>query len=538
MCNAKKNGRAPFFKMNLVCTALLAWGLTSPAMAQTAAAPGSASAGKVNINEYLVRGNTVLSATDIEQAVTPFLGPEKTLQDVEAARDALLAAYQAKGYQSVYVDLPEQQVEGGVVLLQVAETKVGRVRVVGTEYTSPLEVRNKVSALQEGQVPDFNKAQVELTALNNTPKRQVTPLVKQGAIAGTMDVDLKVDDKNPWRASLGLNNDRSADTKPLRATASIGHDNLWQLGHSASLSFYGTPQEMSQSKVFSGSYNAPLPNSNWALELSGYRSDSSVATIGGTTVLGKGHSIGLKATYTIPNTENWWHTLSAGVDFRSNEEAVRVGISDEKVPLRYAPITLAYSGFVQLEKSYHSMGLSFVTGTSSFFGYGSDVQAFDNKRYEAKPSFMVIKGDIASTYKLPYDMQLAARLSAQVTDSPLVSAEQMSAGGMYSVRGYMSSEITGDYGATGSLELRSQPFSVGFVENLRLYTFADGAKLRLRDPLPEQESNFWVASVGVGSSFNLGEKIAARVDFGYPLKTAGRTTRYKPLVNFSLNANY
>ncbi|REM41372.1 ShlB/FhaC/HecB family hemolysin secretion/activation protein, partial [Mycobacterium tuberculosis] len=80
-------------------------------------------------SEYIVRGNTVLDARAIEKAVTPFLGPERTLKDVEGARDALLAAYQAAGYQSVYVDLPEQQVTQGVVFLQVNETRAGRVRV-------------------------------------------------------------------------------------------------------------------------------------------------------------------------------------------------------------------------------------------------------------------------------------------------------------------------------------------------------------------------------------------------------------------------
>jgi len=168
-----------------------------------------------------------------------------------SARDALLAAYQAAGYQSVYVDLPEQQVTQGVVFLQVSETRVGRVRVVGAEYNSPLDVRDQVPALQEGTVPDFNKAQSQLAALNRGPKRQVMPLVRQGALPGTMDVDLKVEDQSPWRASVGLNNDYSADTRKLRASASIGHDNLWQLGHSASISFFGAPQDLKQKQVVS-----------------------------------------------------------------------------------------------------------------------------------------------------------------------------------------------------------------------------------------------------------------------------------------------
>ena len=515
----------------------------SAATAATAAGPAPATAEparKVDIAEYIVRGNTVLDARAIEKAVTPFLGPERTLKDVEAARDALLAAYQAAGYQSVYVDLPEQQVTQGVVFLQVNETRVGRVRVVGAEYNSPLDVRDQVPALKEGGVPDFNKAQTELAALNRSPKRQVMPLVRQGAMPGTMDVDLKVQDSSPWRASLGLNNDYSADTRKLRATASLGHDNLWQLGHSASISFFGAPQDLSQTQVISASYAAPLPGTNWSLEASAFVSDSNVATVGGTDVLGKGHSIGLKATYTVPSAGNWWHAFSVGVDFKNNKEALSLNGSADTVPLKYAPITLSYTGFRQSDKSQYGVGISLVVGTSSSFKYGSDWAAFDYKRYKASPSFMVLKTDLNGTHTFDGGQQVAFRFNGQMTDSPLVSSEQIAGGGMNSVRGYLSAEATGDYGMVGSLELRSQPltFLGSTVENWRVYAFADAARLRLKSPLPEQDDRFSLYSVGLGTTFKVGQYLAGRVDIGYPLVDGPRTKKHDTRVNFSLTASY
>lgn len=546
MCDVKKNRNEQPIRLKAICLAVLALGLHGAAFAQTdnaaavQATEAADNAPKVDINEYIVRGNSVLDARTIELAVTPYLGPQRTMKDVENARDALLSAYNARGYQSVYVDLPEQQVTGGVVYLQVNETKVGRVRVVGAQYNSPLEVRDQVPALKEGQVPDFNQAQAELTALNRSAKRQVMPLVKQGALPGTMDVDLKVDDSSPWRASAGLNNDYSADTKELRATASIGYDNLWQLGHSISLSFFGTPEDLNQTKVWSGSYTAPIRNSNWTLDASAYSSDSTVSTVGGTTVLGKGNAVGFKATYTVPNTGNWWHTMSVGVDFKNNEEALQLGGTGDKVPLKYAPITLAYMGFVQNERSQYSLGVTMIAGTRSLFGYGSDEKAFRYKRYEASPSFMVLKGDLNGSYNFENESQVGFRFSGQITDSPLVSGEQIAAGGMNSVRGYLSAETTGDYGVVGSLELRSKPLTYlnPWIESWRVYAFADASRLKLRDPLIEQQALFSLASVGLGTSFRLGEQVSGRVDIGYPLKSGPRTDKHDTRVNFSLNASY
>ena len=216
--------------------------LISPlAWAQQSAEPDAAGTPvttTVTINEYIVRGNTVLQARDIERAVYPYLGPDKTLDDIREAQRALQAVYQDSGYQSVYVELPEQKVSGGVVYLEVVEVKVGRVRVVGAEYQSPLEIRNQVPALTSGRVPNFDLVQEELTEVNRTGKRQVMPLVKEGRIPGTMDVDLAVEDERPWSASLTLNNDYSADTEKLRTVATLSHANLWQKGHSASLTFF------------------------------------------------------------------------------------------------------------------------------------------------------------------------------------------------------------------------------------------------------------------------------------------------------------
>ncbi|MGC3654935.1 POTRA domain-containing protein, partial [Pseudomonas aeruginosa] len=82
--------------------------------------------------------------------VNPFLGPQRSLRDIEGARDALQAAYQEKRYQSVYVELPEQQVSGGVVYLQVTDTTVGRVRLLGAEHYSAGELPEEVRTLEEG----------------------------------------------------------------------------------------------------------------------------------------------------------------------------------------------------------------------------------------------------------------------------------------------------------------------------------------------------------------------------------------------------
>lgn len=497
---------------------------------------------RVDVLEYRVQGNTVLDKRSIERAVMPFLGLQRSMQDIERARDALQVAYQNAGYQSIYVDLPTQQVTQGIVILQVSETTIGRLRVTGNQYTSARHIREQVPALREGEVPNFNSAQSQLTALNTGANRQVMPLVRQGAFPGTMDVDLQVEDHRPLRLSAGLNNDNSPDTEDLRATATVGYSNLWQRGHSLSLTFFGAPQDFDQTEVWTMSYVMPLAGSDWSIEGTAYTSNSNVATIGGTNVLGEGTSVGVKATYTVPNTERWWHAISVGLELKDNDESVRLGGGGDDIPLRYAPFTLGYAGYTQTERSQYSLGLSLVGGTQGFFGYSSDEFEFDNKRFNASRSFVLLKGDVNATFSLPASMQVVTRISTQVANGPLVSGEQFASGGMFSVRGYFSAEATGDYGISGSLEVRSMPITppiIGrWVDSWRAYLFTDGARLALRETLPEQDGVFSLWSVGVGTSLDLGRHVAVRLDYGNPLRKGLTTKRDDARLNFSINISY
>ena len=111
-----------------------------PALAEEAG-ESAATQRLVDVNEYFVRGNTVLDARAIEEAVYPFLGPQKALADIEGARDALQKAYQERGYQSVFVELPEQAVAAASSICKSAKP-----RSDGCGWSAPYIIRRWTSA--------------------------------------------------------------------------------------------------------------------------------------------------------------------------------------------------------------------------------------------------------------------------------------------------------------------------------------------------------------------------------------------------------
>ena len=509
---------------------LLTHAQTAPATSASSTAPTT-----FQVNEYLVRGNTLLDPVTIESSVEPYLGPGRSMDDVHGARDALQKLYQSRGYQSVVVEVPPQQVKGGIILLQVVQNSIGHVRVVGSKYHSPEAIRDAVPSLTAGTVPNFNQVQQELTDVNRQPGRQVIPQLSPGSMPQTMDVTLKVDDSSPWHGSVEVNNDHSADTPDLRTIANVRYDNLWQAGQTISASYIVAPQDVSATEVYALSYLAPL-NAQWSLLGSAYKSNSNANTLGGTTVLGKGNAESIQATRQLATLGDYSQSVSIGVSRKQFDQNITLAGKTTEAPLTYVPVSASYSG--QHVSDTSTTGFT-LTGNFGFRGLGSSNTAFDNQRYNARDTFADLHLDFNYSHTLGADYALVTRASAQATDSPLVSSEQFAAGGASSVRGYLSAEDTADNGGSASVELRTPSihFFVGtFVDDWRFHVFVDGAHLMLIDPLPDQRSRFTLLSTGIGTQFTVFHYVNGNLEYAYPLRNGVDTRAHDGHVLFSLKA--
>jgi hemolysin activation/secretion protein len=507
----------------------------SPSLARgdEAPAPAAASVRTFEIAEYRVEGATRLSTAEVESVLYPFLGPGRVLEDVERARAALEKAYSDRGFQSVTVTIPPQTVRQGVVTLKVTEGKVGRLRVRGSRWFSLSEIKREAPSVAEGTVPNFNDIVRDIVVLNQSPDRRVTPVLRAGAVPGTIDVDLNVQDRFPLHGSLELNNRYSPNTTKLRINGSIRYDNLWQSGHSLSFSFQIAPQRIMDGKVFSASYLARIPDVPWlSLSANGVLQDSDVSTLGTIDARGRGRIFGVRALFTLPGTTALFQTVNTGLDYKRFEEGITLGGDTLSTPVTYWPWTTQYGATWAGETSQTQLN---ATVTFNLRGLSSGTDQFDSKRYKASGSFIYYRADLSRTEELPLGMQLFGRLQGQYSTDPLIGSEQFTAGGAESVRGYLEVQAVGDFGALGTAELRGPNFAkwIGtIVDEWRLHAFAEGGRLGLYDSLPDQESYALLWSVGGGSRFRLLEHLNGSVDVGVPLTSVGSTRRHHPRVQF------
>ena len=512
--------------------------------AQTAAT-GAPDAGEhhFDILEYQVEGNSVLPAPVIEKAVTPYLGEDRTATDVEAARAALEKVYQGAGFLSVYVQTPEQKIVDGVVILQVVEGTVEKLRVTGAQYTAPEALREQVPALAAGQVPYFPEMQDQLAQVSRGEDRKVVPVLRAGSTPGTVEAELKVDDKLPLHGSLELNNRYSLDTDRLRLAASLRYDNLWQRGHSLAVSYQTTPEDPQQIKVFSGTYVIPIEGAG-ALALYAVHSGSQLVTLGSTGVIGRGNIFGLRYIRPLPTLPGYTHSLVAGIDYKDFSDTTTPLGADSGIvsPIRYAPFTVGYNAKVAGEAGTQT--LFSLTANWHFRGIGDvdvdcagvRVSAFACKRFGADANYFYARGELSRLQMLPGKWSLYARASGQYANQPLISNEQFGMGGADTVRGYTEYERLGDRALIGTVELRT-PNLRQQAEGLRELTvlaFGDYGDASVIQALPSQQNRFYLASVGFGLRAKGWKTFDAAFDLAWPLRDGARGSSRDPRLHFRL----
>jgi hemolysin activation/secretion protein len=489
---------------------------------------------KFDVMEYVVRGNSVLKPAEIQNALTPHTGYGKRVPDVMSARKALEDLYRGKGYQTVVVDVPQQDVSSGVIELAVSEGRIGSVRVTGADFVLPSEVRGSIPSLVKGSVPNVPELQRELSQANTRPTRSITPEFRAGVAPGTIDIDLVVDDKRPWGATVELSDQYNRSTERLRVAASAHYDNLWQAGHSANIAFQFAPQDFAQVQAISGSYYAPLGYSRTSLLAYVVNSNTDVATVGGLAVIGRGLTLGGRVMRTLGGSPaGVVQSLMFGVDYKDYLDQIGLispttgELLTFDTPVAYLPFTAQYRWINVTEDSTSefTIGTTFafdgLVGKQIQFG-GRDKDPFDpgstavaGKRANSQASFLFVHGTGSYQKRFAGAFDAKFGLDWQIATDPLISNEQFVVGGLSSVRGYREAEILGDSGARGSLELGYKVPLGNDRINWRIAAFAEGGYAWVERPEPEEKSRFIIGSTGLTTSFDLFGVVAGQLDVAY-----------------------
>jgi hemolysin activation/secretion protein len=454
---------------------------------------------------FLVQGNTLLTPEAIQDRLEGMLGPGRKTSDVEAARESLEKLYHSKGYPTVMVSIPEQRVQEGIVRLDVIESKVGKVAIVGNRFVTAEKVLGSLPSMKPGQVLYTPEVQKDVAKANANADVKLTPWLSQGSDAGTVDVDLKVEDQLPLHASLEVSNRASADTTPLRLNAVIHYDNFWQMDHSVTLQYQTSPIDPNQVEVGAAAYSMPAPwNVSHTVLFSGIWNSSNTAFGEGFNTVGQGHMFGLRYVVPLPGLTNYSQNVIIGLDYKDFQNTtLKLSEASGGVaypPVTYFPLSFLYTSYLTdpLGMTHFNMGLNMAAR-----GLISNESAFSGNRDDAKGDYLYATGCVERTQDLPAGTKLYVKADGQISDYPLLNNEEYAAGGLESVRGYFESEALGDNAIHCTVEFRAPEVAASRgMCNGKLkctpFVFYDQAHLFVLDASPGQAQTYDLEGTGVG----------------------------------------
>ncbi|MFA9217342.1 MAG: ShlB/FhaC/HecB family hemolysin secretion/activation protein [Sphingomonadaceae bacterium] len=500
--------------------------LTAAVSTAWAAEPDSAPI-RFEISRFDVTGNTLLPAAQIERLLAPFAGKQRDFGDVQRALEALEAAYHTRGYNVVTIELPEQELNRGVVRFHVVQTKIGRVRVKDNQYFDEANIRRSLPALQEGQSPNLKEVSGNLKLGNENPAKKVNLKLQSGEKDDEVDATLEVADERIWKGMLNADNTGTASTGKTHLGFVLQNANLFGLDHVASLQYTTSAEEPGRVKVYGAGYHIPLYALGDSLDF--YASYSNVdsgtvaAGVFNLAVSGKGAVYGARYNQGLAKRGQLEARLSYGLDYKAFKNSVELLGQQLGNDVTVHPLSVSYVGTLPLATGELGGTVSVLHNVAGGANGGQD--AFTRARSGANANYTIVRVGGSLSRVLPGDWQLRALLNGQYTNAALIPGEQFGAGGASSVRGFVEREISNDSGLGLNLEVYTPNLCSNRANwNCRVLGFVDNAYVSRNHALAGELTSTSIASAGVGLRFLLSTYVNLQLDYGHVLK-AGATGR-------------
>ncbi|MBL8489345.1 MAG: ShlB/FhaC/HecB family hemolysin secretion/activation protein [Rhodocyclaceae bacterium] len=507
----------------------------SPALAEDAGP-------RFKVREYRVEGATLVPEGRIGDALRGYAGEQESFDTLRRAVEAVEALYQDAGFPAVRVQLPEQEIEGGVVRLRVIEARLGQVIVEGNRHYSEENIRASLPDLVAGRPPAMDRVGASLALANESFAKRTRITLAKGDTEAEVDARVQVADEKPWRLIGLADNSGTEATGRHRLGIMAQHANLFDRDHAASFTYLTSPQKPSDVNIYHLGYRIPLYEFGDSLELSFSRSDVDSGTVGGQgmptlAIAGRGATEGVRYHLGLPRVEGHEQRFSLALDRKLFEaRVVPAGGGASLVPdLSTFPLTLTYS-LSSPEGQAASWKLSLASTRNLPRGDKGDTAAFNQPgaRPGADARFQAWRWEASASAALA-DWTLKGELQGQETRDLLISGEQFGIGGANSVRGFNEREVANDRGHRGGIELTTPAWSSGDGWRANLAGFYDFGRVRRNGALPGEQVREGIASLGVGLRLAVGRNAyfkadLARVLDGGGTKLAGDLTAHMLLV--------
>lgn len=184
----------------------------------------------LTIKEVIFIGSTAFSSKELEAIKAPYLGKTGTLQEIQADIQAMVQAindlYLSRGYIGSGAYFPPQDLDDGIIRLQVVEGKLEKLEISGLNRLNQNYVRERL-LLATSPPLNLQRLQYALQLLQINPLfESVKAELKTGTSPELRILAVEITEAPALNASVQFDNYESPSIGQDQGTASIEDINL------------------------------------------------------------------------------------------------------------------------------------------------------------------------------------------------------------------------------------------------------------------------------------------------------------------------
>ncbi len=511
---------------------------TAPVEEMTA--PDGAEEVKLILKEIKFKGGTVFSQAQLQRWTRDYIRREITLKDLFDIASRITNEYRRRGYFLSKAFLPPQEIDGGIVTIEMVEGYIGRVRIEG-DYRPHAAISSMVRKIETDRPANIRHIEEYLMQLNDlaglNARTILEPLEDSSGDLAIGMVLLLDSAQTDVGGRVGLNNYGSRYIGPLQTEAQLDVRNLFGL---YGVTTFAATTALPTDELVYVSAQQTLPLSYPGLSLMANFSYSSSApgfTLSSSEIESDTFVGTVRLTQSLIRSRSKNLSFDGQFDIKNiHSDILDTTLYDDQIRALRASVNYDMrdrlgGGAGSVLSATISQGLDVLGANES----GS----FNLSRARGRSDFTKFEANAARLQSTRWGFNLYTALRGQYTDDVLLSAEEFGFGGSEMGRAYDSSEIAGDRGVAGTIEARVPIREPVLGVQTEPYAFYDLGKVWNLDPGGE---SFSAASAGAGLRLNFRQNMSGNLTFAVPLtkepSAPEMTKGMNPSITFGLSIGF
>jgi hemolysin activation/secretion protein len=491
---------------------------------------------KIKVQGFRFQGNTVFNNQELEKVLSDFVGQEITFTDLSKISDKITDYYVEQGYinSGAYIGVAENQslkAYNAIVTVSIVEGQIEKINIVGGQ-----RLHNYIRARISQPILNNQRLLSTLQLLQQDPLiEKITASLKEGAKPSQAILDINVQPRQEFNINIGLDNYRSPVIGTFQRRIDISHNNLLGLGDGLSISYRNTDG----SNAIALGYSVPVNSNNGTIRFL-------YANITNNIIEQPLNSLDIVAdalAYEISFRQPLIQQASAN---SAQELALGLTVSrlESESSLQNTPFPISAGAdasgrtrifALRFFQDWSNRSLTEALSARSTLSLGLDAMDSTINAIPPDGQFFSWVGEALWLKRLGNsNTSVAIRSRLQLADRPLPAFEQISLGGISTVRGYRQDTFISDNGFLLSTELRIPAWETT-TQELQVIPFIDfGTSWNNSSDTFSPDGS--LTSIGLALQYR-SDRFNARLDWGIPLNeiNSNSNTWQENGIYFSLN---